>query len=331
MKIMITGATGFIGNVLLRQLLKQDVQIHALCRPSSDISFASNGNIKIFKGDITDRKSIEDCIKGCDQVYHLAAYAKNWAKDSALFFNHNSIAVKNILDSALKYKVNRVLFTSTSLIFGPSGSSLVNENTIRSVDAFTDYEASKIKAEEIISSYLNRGLEIITVYPTRLFGPGLLSEGNSVTKMIDLYLNGKFRFILGDGNAIGNYAFVEDVASGCISAMRHGKNGGKYILGGENLNFNELFTLIKQQTGKNYFMIHVPETAGLLYSSLMQATARVFNYHPQITPGWVKIFSMNWALSCNKAIREINYQIMPFSNALEKTINWINNNKHSRK
>lgn len=323
MKIMLTGATGFIGNSLLNRLVQQHYQINVLCR-SSDNRFLNKPNINLFIGNLNDIKSIEKCMNGCSQVYHLAAYARNWAKNKALFFQSNNRGFENILQSAVNNKIKRILFMSTSVTFGPSNRDPVDENKFRSVPPLTLYEASKIEAEKTVQKYLQKGLDIVTVNPTRLFGPGLLTEGNSVTKMIDLYLKGKFRFILGDGNAVGNYAFIDNVVSGCINAMDKGRSGEKYILGGENLSYNEFFSVISNFSEKSYKMLHIPESLGLAYSYFEKFFAQISDHYPAITSDWVKTFAINWAFSSDKAVHELNYKITPFEQALVKTINWIN-------
>lgn len=331
MKIMITGGTGFIGNQVLKQLINCGNEIYVFCRTSSDISLLPKERVKIFFGDITDPRSVEECMKNCNQVYHFAAYAKNWAKDPGLFLLYNNFGIRNILDTALKLEVEKILFVSTSVTFGPSNGYPVNEQSVRSVAPLTDYERSKLEAEKTASKYSEKGLNIVTVNPTRLIGPGLPTEGNSVSKMIELYLKGKFRFILGEGNAIGNYVFIDDVVWGCIKAMEKGKTGEKYILGGENISYNELFSIVTELSGKNYRMIHIPKSIALLYSNVEQMIAGIFNHYPTITPGWVETFSLNWSFSSNKAINEIDYKITPVSQAIEKTIEWIFLNNQKRK
>jgi nucleoside-diphosphate-sugar epimerase len=326
MKIMVTGATGFIGSELIKKLANQGNTIHALCRTSSKAEHLLKPGIKIFRGDILDYKSIEECMEGCEQVYHLAAYARNYAKNPKTFFDYNNDGVRMILTSALKKKVKKVLVMSTSLTFGPSNLHPVTERSNRSVEPFTDYEASKMEAEKTVSEFLGKGLEIVIVNPTRLFGPGLITEGNSVTKMIKLYLGGKFRLILGDGNAIGNYAFISDVVNGCIGAMCNGRDGEKYILGGENLSFNQFFSCVSKISGKKYRMIRIPVKAGLMFGKIEETLAKISNHYPQITPKWVKTFAINWSFSNDKAIREIDYQVTSFEIALEKTLSWIYSN-----
>lgn len=331
MKIMITGGTGYIGNELLKQLIHNGNEIHVFCRTSSDISLIPKEKTKIFRGDLTDPISIQECMTDCKQVYHLAAYAKNFAKDRNSFSKFNNYGLKNILDTALNLNVKKILFASTSVTFGPSKYPL-SEQCVRSIPPLTDYETSKIEAEKTTLTYLEKGLNIVTVNPTRLIGPGVSTEGNSVSKMIELYLKGKFRFILGDGNAIGNYVFIDDVVDGCIKAMERGKAGEKYILGGENISYNELFFLISEISRKNFRMIHIPKSIALFYSKVEQTIAKSFNYYPTITPGWLNTFSLDWAFSSNKAINEIGYKMTPIKLAIEKTIKWIYwNNRNQTK
>jgi len=182
-KIFITGATGFIGSNLAGKLANQGYTVHALMRASSNISSIKHENIKLFQGDLLDANAIETAIKGCSQVYHLAAYAKNWAPDKMQFHKINVEGTENILRAAKNNSVQKIVCTSTSLVFGPSNGKEVDESGMNN-EPYTDYERSKITEEEIIHQFVNEGMNISTVYPTRVFGPGLLNESNSVTQMI---------------------------------------------------------------------------------------------------------------------------------------------------
>jgi nucleoside-diphosphate-sugar epimerase len=323
MKIMITGATGFIGNKLLKRLIKTGYDINVLCRPSSDISGLDGTGAKIYFGDICNRKNIEECMKDCQQVYHLAALAKNWTRRSSDYYKYNTTAVKNIMDSALKLDIEKVLFMSTGNTFGPSLVEPVNEKSIRFNLPFTIYEDSKIEAEKIAGEFADKGLHIVTINPTRLFGPGLLTEGNSVSKMVHLYLKGNFRFIPGNGNAVGNYTYIDDLVNGCINAMKKGRSGEKYILGGENISYNRFFEILSELSETKRYMFHLPESAAMVFGYLELMRAKVFFHHPVITPEWIKTFTSNWAFSSLKAINEIDYKITPFKQALTKTLEWV--------
>lgn len=327
MKILITGGTGFIGTRLAKVLANRGELVNVLCRSSADTSFLLHPNIRIIEGDILDRVSLDKAIEECDRVYHLAAYAKNWAKTLETFLNINVGGLKNVLEAAKNHSVKKIVFTSSALTLGPSNGVPVSESIHRKSDCFTDYEFSKIKAERLVQEYVQQGLSIVIVNPTRVFGPGLLNEGNSVTKMIDLYLRGKWRLVLGNGSAVGNYVFVDDVVRGHIGAMEYGRTGERYILGGENLSFNKFFEYVSELGQRTHRMIHIPRPLAMVFATTEKLRAEWFNHYPLITPGWVKIFINDWACSTEKAEKEIHYRITPFRDALRQTIEWLYNNK----
>ena len=195
MKVLVTGSTGFIGIHLVHFLHKKGISVQILCRKTSDIEALNDLPIQIIHGDVLDYPSVEKAVDGCDSVFHLAGYAKNWARDSKIFFDVNVGGTKNILDAAKKAGVKKVIVTSTCMTFGPSAKTAKKECDEREESFFCAYEKAKSDCESLASEYVDLGLPVVTVNPTRVFGPGLLNEANSVTKMIDKYVQGKWRFI----------------------------------------------------------------------------------------------------------------------------------------
>lgn len=323
MHVFVTGASGFIGAQLVRALASRGDKVHVLCRVTADVSELPSDGVEIFQGDILDKESIAQAMMGCEQVFHVAGYARNWAKDPAIFDRINVEGTKNILETALRCGSKKAVVTSTSVTFGPSAGKETTESAQRQVPCFTEYEASKLRAEQATELFVRRGLEVVTVNPTRVFGPGAMTEGNSLTKMIELYLRGKWRIILGDGTGIGNYAYVEDIVSGHLLAMSNGKSGERYVLGGENLSYNAFFDIVSDVSKKSYRMIHMPSSLALGYSYLEQSRAAWFNSYPQITPSWVKTFLADWAFSSEKARLDLGYQVTPIRTALSNTVGWL--------
>lgn len=326
MSILITGATGFIGRHLVRALTDRGENVHVLCRQTADITHLKHPNIEIFHGDILDRESIACAVSGCDRIFHLAAYARNWARNPQTFTQANVGGLQNVLDAAIRARVKRVVFTSTSLTIGPSNGVPATESMKQLTPAFADYDRSKRLAEEEVGRYVQNGLDVVVVNPTRVFGPGLLNEGNSATRMIQWYLDGKWRIILGDGGLVGNYAFVHDVVQGELLAMERGRAGERYVLGGANASFDELFEMISEISGCRYRLFHVPGSLALIVSHAEQLRARWFNHYPLITPGWVRIFLADWAYSTAKAENELGYRVTPLREALTTTIRWLKEN-----
>ncbi len=130
---------------------------------------------------------------------------------------------------------------------------------------------------------------------------------------------------------MGNYAYIKDVVNGLYQAMEFGRKGERYILGGENLSFNQFFQILGETTRKTYRMAHIPERVALFISKEEKIRAKYLKGYPLITPEWVKVFLMDWAFSVTKAQSELGYKITPFSHAVKKTIDWLQRSRQEDK
>ena len=195
-KYFITGSTGFIGMELTKQLISEGAEVHLLVRNASKVdSFLAPG-VTVFEGDITDYASVDKALKGCTKVFHLAAHARSYSKDPKIFDRINVDGTRNVLEAASANKIDKLVYTSTAGVFGTSGASdEATETSLKPEKHFTDYVRTKRLAEVICNEYSLKGLNIVTVYPTRVYGPGILNESNSVTWLLRLVSDGKWRKI----------------------------------------------------------------------------------------------------------------------------------------
>lgn len=323
MRVFVTGGTGFIGEKLIRQLLSRGYEVNALYRSESKKNALDLPQVNWIAGDITDENCLMVGTKGCEVVFHVAAYAVAWEEHPGDFRKFNVQGTVNLLNAALANGVKKVVFTSTAGILGPSLHNTITEESISPLPHFTGYESSKAEAEQlIINEYVKKkGLNVVIVNPTRVFGPGPLNQGNSTTLMIKKYIEGKWHILPGNGNAVGNYAFVDDVVNGHLLAMDHGKPGERYILGGENLSYRQFFNTLRRITSLRHWLIPLPLPIMLLIANILLLLHAVYpKFLPPLTPAHVRKFSYNWEVSCAKAIRELGYSITPLEQALQKTI-----------
>ena len=324
MPTFVTGGTGFIGHKLVHRLRQSGEAVHVLARKTSDLSGLRQEGVRVFYGDVTDRASLKAPMQGCDRVFHLAAYARNWARHPSVYVDVNVGGFKNVAETALESGVGKMVFTSTSLTLGPSDGETVNEETPRKTDVFfTPYEETKHLAEIEGAALAERGLPLVILNPTRVYGPGKLTEGNSVSRMVEMFLNGKFPFILGKGEEIGNYVYVDDVVDGHLRAMSDGRAGQKYILGGENVSLNDFFTVLSQLTGKEPPGFHLPAFAARLFARFEELKAWALGVYPLITSGWMDVFLHDWAFSSQKARAELGYSSRNLKEGLEITCDWL--------
>jgi nucleoside-diphosphate-sugar epimerase len=277
------------------------------------------------EGDILDRESLRRALDGCTEVFHLAAYARNWAKEPSTFFRLNVEGARNIFEVAAEAGVRRIVYTSTVVVFGPTPPGVVgNEETPRSTPRYlTEYEETKSVAEREALALAARGVPIVAVHPTRVYGPGKRTEGNSVSLMIDQYDRGRFPVVPGGGENVGNYALVDDLVEGHVLAMEKGRVGERYILGGENSSLKHLLRLVDELTGKRHVQVGLPRAVAMTYAGLERLKAEWLGLYPRITPGWVETFLEDWAYSCAKAERELGYRITPLREGVRRTLDWL--------
>ena len=324
MKYLITGATGYIGTQLTKRLVAEGHTVHALYRSegkAADLQKLPGTMMK--KGDLLDKPSLLAAAEGCDAVFHVAAFAKPWDKNPKTFYEYNLDGAVNVFEAARQAGVKRVVFTSTAGTISPNNGGPSNEATPRTTDYFTDYDRSKGQAEETAKSISGKDLEIVTVNPSRVYGPGLLSDSNGVTRMVKMYLAGKFRLLPGDGNSVGNYVFIDDVVDGHLAAMKQGRAGERYILGGANASFNGFFEVLSGLSGKQVRMFKVPLPVMNVAAHFMEARANLTGKAPVLTPPWVKRFHYNWELSIEKARKELGYEPLSLEQGLAKTVKWL--------
>ncbi len=262
---------------------------------------------------------------GCTRVFQLAAYTKHWAPDRSTYFDLNVQGMRNVFEAARETKIRRVVWTSTIVTFGPTLPGVVGDEEMpRTTDrCFTEYEETKLAAEKEALRWADGGFPVVIVNPTRVYGPGHLTEGNALATLIADYDRGKVPVLLNRGVNVGNYVLVDDVAEGHILAMERGRVGQRYILGGENASLKEFFQAIDRASGRRHFQIPLLRFGPLAIAFLQKKRAEWFNIYPTITPGWVHTFLADWAYRTDKAERELGYRPTPLDEGVRITYEWL--------
>ncbi len=327
MSILVTGAGGFLGELLTNRLLEQGEEVHAMVHHSKMDVHQEQERLKIHQGDVEDPDSIRRIMEGCDRVYHLAALAAPWVKDPSLFHRVNVKGTEQVLKIAEELKVKRVLHTSSAATIGPQKDErpVTEEQLQPEEEALTEYERTKIRAEGKVRETVREGrIDALIVNPTRLYGPGPLKTSNAVTQMLRDHANGKWRIVPGNGKSVGNYVFTMDVIDGMIRAMEYGKSGENYLLGGENIDLADLFRKWADVTGHHRRMIRIPVPFLLATAHGMKAWASITGRPPLITPPWVrKYLQKDWAADISKARKELGYEPRSLKDGFQRTFEWL--------
>jgi nucleoside-diphosphate-sugar epimerase len=225
------------------------------------------------------------------------------------------------------HKIEKVVITSTAGVLGPSlNGEMVDENAQSAVPYSTEYERTKALAEEEAKKYLDK-LAIVTLNPTRIYGAGQRSQSNAVTMLLEKYWQGKWRIMPGDGTRIGNYVYIDDVVAGHIAAMQYGHSGKRYILGGENVSYQELFDLFAEVTGKKLTLFKMPISVMMTFAQMQMLKTKLTGKPPLITPNFVKKYLYDWRVSTEKSQKELGLSITPLRIGLEKTFEYLKSQK----
>ncbi|KAG6786525.1 hypothetical protein NC653_006320 [Populus alba x Populus x berolinensis] len=189
-KIAVTGASGFVGGVLCHTLIKHGHSVRALVRRTSDLSGlpspSTGENFELAYGDVTDYRSLLDAFFGCDVIFHAAAVVEPWLPDPSSFFSVNVGGLKNVVQAAKETKtIEKVIYTSSMVALGSTDGYVADESQVHHEKYFyTEYERSKVAADNVASQAAAEGLPIVTLYPGVVYGPGKLTTGNALAKML---------------------------------------------------------------------------------------------------------------------------------------------------
>lgn len=319
---LVTGATGFIGSYLVRRLLLEGTPIRVLARRPERLDSKLARRVQIAKGDMRDGEALAASVRGIRTVLHLAACARAWSPDPEEFWEVNVRGVERLLAEAQMAGVERFVHVSTLLTLPPHRPAPLRESLRRP----TAYEKTKLVAERRVEVEAANGLDAVVVHPTRVYGPGPLTDANGVTRVVSLYLAGRFRVRLADDDVLSNYVHAEDVARGIILAARFGRSGRHYVLGGdENLSMRELLDLVGDISGRRHRTIAIPAGAAMAVARGACAWARLGG-STSITPGWVRVFLEDRRVDIADSRLDLGYQPRTLRTGLEETIRWLRDN-----
>jgi dihydroflavonol-4-reductase len=320
-KIFVTGATGFIGAVLVRELLDQNCEIKALVRTGSDRRNLDGLDIELFEGDLRDSGSLEKGLAGCDTLFHAAADYRLWTHDPESMYEANVQGTRNILEAALKRGISRVVYTSSVGTLGnPGDGTPGNEDTpVSFTDMVGHYKKSKFLAEREAESFIPKGLPLVIVNPSTPVGT-LDIKPTPTGKIIVDFLNRKMPAYLDTGL---NLIDVEDCAKGHILAARFGRVGEKYILGNRNMTLRQIFDMLEEISGIPAPRVRLPYTPVLIAAYINEAVSRVTRKPPLIPLAGVRMAGKFMFFDSSKAVMELGLPQTPVQSALEKAVNWF--------
>ncbi len=321
MKVLVTGATGFIGFFVAKLLTEKGLHVKALVREGSSTSSLASLGVETVSGDVRDIDSVRRALRDCRQVYHLAADYRLWVPDPQTMYEINVRGTKNVMEASLAHGAEKVVYTSTVGVLATSSDGKpANEETASSIrDMVGHYKRSKFIAEKEVFRFIEQGAPITIVNPSTPIGP-MDRKPTPTGKMIVDFMNGALPAYLDTGL---NFVDVEDVAAGHWLAAEKGKTGQKYILGNRNLSLREFLESLAAITGRKAPKVRLPYLPVLLAAYVDETLSALRGTSPRIPVTGVKMARKYMYYDCSKAVRELGMPQSPVESAIERAVNWF--------
>ena len=327
MKVLITGATGFIGNHVVKFCLEQGDDVRVMVMPGEDLTPLANMKVEVCEGNLLEKNSLRDPMQDIEGVYHLAGLFSVWTKDPDLHLRVNVEGTNYLLKSAMDAGVKKVVYTSSIAAFGiPSKGQLLNEDTFFSGwECAGDYVLSKFVSHHLVKGLISDGLPATIVCPGFPFGPGDRVPTPTGSLIVSI-LKGKMKNYFEGGICAVD---VRDVAHGHLLAMQKGEIGETYLLANKKGNFSQ--QEFARLVGK---IAEVPDVATREISpAMMKFVARILegwaslSGKPPLTTFRNSMYALQEVYSDpSKAIRDLDLPQTPIEVAIKDSVDWFRDN-----
>ncbi len=321
MKVLVTGATGFVGGAVARALVRKGADVRVLARPDASLRNLEGLPVERVSGDLRDPASLRRAVAGCRQLYHVAAHYALWARHPAVFYDVNVTGTKNMMEAAREAGTERIVYCSTIGAIGlpPDGGPGTEDTAVSLSQMAGHYKRSKYLAEQEVLKMARSGLPVVIVNPSAPVGAGDVRPTPTGQVIVD-FMKGRMWAYIETGM---NIVDVDDVATGHLLAMEKGRLGERYILGAKNLTLREVFEILSRLTGVKAPSVKLPRGVVLPLAYVNLALAQVTGIPPRIPLEGVKMAKYTMHYDCSKAIRELGIPQTAPEVALEKAVRWF--------
>jgi dihydroflavonol-4-reductase len=328
MKCFVTGATGFLGSHVARQLLAGGADLRLLVRPTSRTENIADLKAERVVGDLRDPESLKKGMAGCDFVFHVAADYRLWSLNGQELYDSNVQGTRNILDAARESGVRRVIYTSSvaTMGFGNNGRLTEEKSPVTLANMIGDYKRSKFMAERLVIDAGQAGQDVVMVNPTTPVGERDIKPTPSGQIIVD-FLKRKFPAYVDTGL---NLVDVIDCAEGHLLAMEKAQPGERYILGGENLTLKQILDKLGTITGLPSPKLKVPYGVALaagVWGSVV--VGGMLKREPRATIEAVQMSRKKMFVTSTKAERDLGWNPRPVDAALTRAVEWFRANGYA--
>jgi len=321
-KVLVTGASGFVGSALVKHLVETGWRVRALLRPTSPRTQLDGFGVECAEGDINAAESVTRAVTGVRYVFHVAADYRLWARQPSELMRTNVEGTRTVMLAAQRAGVERIVYTSSvaTLAPRPNGESSDETAPLHPADAVSAYKQSKVLAERLVETLIaEAGIPAVIVNPSAPIGPRDVRPTPTGRIIIEA-ASGRMPGFVDTGL---NLVHVDDVAAGHVAALRQGRIGERYILGGQNVSLAQMLADIARLVGRSPPRLRIPR--GLLFPLALaaEAVAQVTGREPFATVNGLRMAKYRMYFTSAKAERELGYRARPYGEALADAIDWF--------
>lgn len=324
---LVTGATGFLGTNLVHELVKQGWKVRASGMHGDDIKYIKDLPVEFVPADITKFHEVEELVKGCDVVFHVAGDTSFWKKNFERQRKINIDGTVNVAEACLQHGVKRLVHTSTLDVLGynSTGGSLDERTGHYNFDNMGyNYGDSKLEAEVRLRAYNSSQLEVIFIYPGFMMGP--FDHTLQIGRVFFDLAKGKVPALIPGG---GSYCHVTEVAKAHIKAAENGRPGEGYLCAGmphTNISHAEAFRRMAKAINAKSPKVTIPRWAFIAYAYVCEFVSEFTNKAPEMNPGQARYLSSPQYAISGKAINELDYSVPSFEICIEDALTWYRAN-----
>ncbi|MDP2860599.1 MAG: NAD-dependent epimerase/dehydratase family protein [bacterium] len=320
-KVLVTGAAGFIGSNLVKKLVDEKALVCAFVRKTDDLRFLPKKGIKIVTGDLIKKSSLIPAIKGAEIIFHLGAKTDFAGETWEDYYLSNVLGTKNLVDLAVKEKIERFIFFATIRTVGLKNSRLPVDETAP-YGPVNFYDRSKVEGEKIVKKAQKKhGLPITIIRPSSVYGP---MDRGTYFGFFKAIADNRF-FLIGKGDNLVSFVYVGNVVGGAMLAAEKKEAIGKtYFINDERpYTMKELSETIAGAFGKTLPPFYLPKYLGYAAGFALEVAGKIFNFTPPLSRERVKNLTINYVFSTEKAQKDLGYKpLTSLAEGVNFTANW---------
>jgi dihydroflavonol-4-reductase len=321
-RVLVTGATGFVGSAIARAFLAAGYPVRALVRAASPRGNLAGLEIESVDGDICDASSLAHAVAGMRYVVHAAADYRLWARDPDAIMRTNVEGTRRVMQAAISAGVERVVYTSSVATLAQRAGVQAADETLPldETAAVGAYKRSKVVAERLVERMIGRdGLPAVIVHPSAPIGPRDIRP-TPTGRVIVAAASGRMPAFVDTGL---NLVHVDDVASGHVAALARGKVGEHYILGGENVLLAQMLRAIALIVGRRPPWLRLPRAPLYPLAAAAEMIAAATGREPLLTLDGLRMSRQRMFFSSAKAERELGFRARPYAEGLRDAVEWF--------